>query len=125
MKDETPTTSPRLAWTLGILHFLFGIFLIYVVVQVWPASTTAKDLAKPWTLFGQATKMNSGQRVLFLVIVVGMTGSFVQSSNSFISYAGNRALTPQWIWYYLLRPLIAAVLAIGRIAFRQCNRRLD
>jgi hypothetical protein len=50
--------------------------------------------------------------LLLLVMMSGALGSYVHSCTSFTDYAGNRALTRSWVWWYLLRTPIGIALAV-------------
>ncbi|HET6977116.1 MAG TPA: hypothetical protein VFI24_12385 [Pyrinomonadaceae bacterium] len=52
------------------------------------------------------------ERLLLLVIVVGMLGAFVHGATSLADYLGNNAFNKSWTWFYLLRPAIGMSLAL-------------
>jgi hypothetical protein len=52
------------------------------------------------------------ERLLLLVIIVGMLGAFVHGATSLADYLGNNAFNKNWTWFYLLRPAIGMALAL-------------
>ena len=52
------------------------------------------------------------ERLILLVIVAGMLGSFVHASTSLADYIGNNNFSRNWSWFYLLRPFIGMALAL-------------
>jgi hypothetical protein len=66
----------------------------------------------PMKLFGQCVQTTFDERLLLLVIVVGMLGAFVHGATSLADYLGNNAFNKSWTWFYLLRPAIGMALAL-------------
>ncbi len=66
----------------------------------------------PMKLFGQCVQTTFDERLLLLVIVVGMIGAFVHGATSLADYLGNNAFNKNWTWFYLLRPAIGMALAL-------------
>lgn len=66
----------------------------------------------PMKLFGQCMQTTFDERLLLLVIVVGMLGAFVHGATSLADYLGNNAFNKNWTWFYLLRPAIGMALAL-------------
>jgi hypothetical protein len=52
------------------------------------------------------------ERLILLVIIAGMLGSFVHGATSLADYAGNNNFNKNWTWFYLLRPVIGMALAL-------------
>lgn len=51
-------------------------------------------------------------RLLLLVIFAGGLGSCVHATTTLADYLGNRRLAVNWLWWFLLRPIVGMVLAI-------------
>src|ERR1044072_8144041 len=68
--------------------------------------------AIPMKLFGQCIQTTFDERLLLLVIIVGMLGAFVHGATSLADYLGNNAFNKSWTWFYLLRPAIGMALAL-------------
>lgn len=52
------------------------------------------------------------ERLILLVIIAGMLGSFVHGATSLADYIGNNKFNKKWTWFYLLRPTIGMALAL-------------
>ena len=52
------------------------------------------------------------QRILLLVMVVGMLGSVIGAATSFTGYVGNRTFEGSWVWWFILRPFLGCMLAL-------------
>ena len=66
----------------------------------------------PINFFGKCTMTTFDERLLLLVIVAGMLGSFVHCATSLADYIGNNRFSRRWTWFYLLRPVIGMALAL-------------
>ena len=51
-------------------------------------------------------------RLLLLVLLAGALGSYIHAATSFVDYVGNRKLSGNWVWWYLLRPFVGMTLAL-------------
>jgi uncharacterized membrane protein YeaQ/YmgE (transglycosylase-associated protein family) len=52
------------------------------------------------------------ERLIMLVIIAGILGSFVHGATSLADYIGNDNFNKSWTWFYLLRPTIGMALAL-------------
>jgi hypothetical protein len=52
------------------------------------------------------------ERLIMLVIIAGILGSFVHAATSLADYIGNDNFNKSWTWFYLLRPSIGMALAL-------------
>jgi hypothetical protein len=52
------------------------------------------------------------ERLILLVIIAGMLGSFVHGATSLADFIGNNKFNKNWTWFYLLRPAIGMALAL-------------
>lgn len=52
------------------------------------------------------------ERLILLVIIAGMLGSFVHGATSLADFIGNNKFNKDWTWFYLLRPAIGMSLAL-------------
>lgn len=66
----------------------------------------------PFWLFGRKFQPSLETRLLLLVMLAGAIGSYVHAASSFVDYLGNRTFISSWVWWYLLRPFIAMMLAL-------------
>ena len=99
---------------LGTLLAMFGLMLIYLVYEFWPAKEALQAGATTTVqLFScEINNVSPDVRLLLLVMVVGALGSFVHIATSFADYVGNKKMTRSWIWWYIHRPLIGVSLAL-------------
>lgn len=82
------------------------------------ASATQKPaelapVALPINFFFKKCVMTSfDERLILLVIVAGILGSFIHGATSLADYVGNDRFCRRWTWFYLLRPIIGMALAL-------------
>jgi hypothetical protein len=137
-KSRGRTTKRNLDWVhalgLGIFLGIVGVSLVALLISVWPAveevttppppgapAAAAAD-AEPVTmsfLGAGHLEVTAGTALLILVAVIGALGSFIHAATSFVEYVGNRRLSGNWTWWYLLRlPIGASLALILYVAFR-------
>jgi hypothetical protein len=92
---------------LGIYLIVAAVILAFFILSYWPEKERLKDLL----FLGKAYEMNPEVRLLLLVLLTGALGSFVHAATSFVTYVGNRSLTPSWVWWYILRPFVGMGIA--------------
>ena len=63
-----------------------------------------------WGLWRYCTSFD--ERLILLVIVAGMLGSFVHGATSLADFIGNNKFNKAWTWFYVLRPAIGMALAL-------------
>jgi IPT/TIG domain len=51
--------------------------------------------------------------MLILIFLMGATGGLIHGISSFAIYAGNRELLPSWVWWYCMKPLLGALVALA------------
>jgi hypothetical protein len=101
---------------LGVFLLVSGVALVIALFSLWPAVEAATRLEPrpaawsylglpPWTLTPDTA-------LLVLVAVVGGLGSMIHGATSFASYVGNRRLKLSWCWWYVLRIITGASLAL-------------
>jgi hypothetical protein len=100
-----------------VVIFLLGATLLYSLIQVWPAAQAGKSPAKlnastPITWFGRHYSPTPESALLLIVVLAGALGAFLHVATSFSDYVGNRRLMRSWTWFYVLRPLVGAALAV-------------
>jgi hypothetical protein len=50
--------------------------------------------------------------LMAFVMIMGALGSYVHAASSFVSFTGNEQFKSSWKWWYFMRPLIGAALAV-------------
>jgi hypothetical protein len=66
----------------------------------------------PIKFFGRCVNTSFDERLILLVIIAGILGSFVHGATSLADYIGNDNFNKNWTWFYLLRPAIGMSLAL-------------
>lgn len=98
---------------VGVYLTILAVMLLIIAGQLWsvsyPDNGTPQDLRILWKTINSASQ---GLWLALLVIVTGALGSMIHAITSFASYVGNRRFYRSWTWWYLLRPLIGAPLAL-------------
>jgi len=64
------------------------------------------------TEYGIVLEHSFEVRLLLLVLLAGALGSYIHAATSFVDYVGNRKLSGNWVWWYLLRPFVGMTLAL-------------
>jgi uncharacterized membrane protein YeaQ/YmgE (transglycosylase-associated protein family) len=77
-------------------------------------------VAMPIKFLGRCVMTTFDERLLLLVIVAGILGSFVHGATSLADYIGNDRFNYRWTWFYLMRPVIGMALAL---VFYLCARQ--
>jgi hypothetical protein len=134
---KRPSSSRTTHW-LGIGFLLIGLLLAYFLVAFWPRTKvvptrqqavladTAQAPAqrqvdiiveeKAWVedthVLRVEFKLDADVRLLILVLLAGMLGSYVHAAQSFASYVGNASFKATWTWWYILRIPMGAALAV-------------
>ena len=91
---------------------LVTLFLLYCLIQLWPAGTSvAPEMSKVSFLFADYS-VSSEVRLILIVAIAGALGSQVHVLRSFFWYVGERKLVWSWTPMYVLLPFSGAVLGI-------------
>ena len=123
-KDNVPeepelTKSIRMGKTsiivIGIALVVAALFFGYLLYALWyqpppDASGNIPDITV--NLFGGSFSISAEIRLVLLVMVVGLIGSYIHTIVSFVNFAGNRKLVKSWLWYYITRPFAGPFLAL-------------
>lgn len=76
------------------------------------APSEAVLISVPIRFFGWCRRTSFDERLILLVIIAGILGSFVHGATSLADYIGNDNFNRSWTWFYLLRPAIGMSLAL-------------
>jgi hypothetical protein len=97
------------------VHLLIGL---WPAVQAATAGTSGSAAAAPTPtqvsfFFGHLTwSPSTDAALLALVGVAGVLGSLLHTMNSFAVHVADNDFRPSWNWWYLIRPLVGAGLAL-------------
>jgi hypothetical protein len=103
----------------GVLFVVFGLLFFSTLVELLPAveeqsgqATGAQSHAVVlgWGIYTAHLTKSTG--LLVLALLMGAIGGYIHAATSFVSYIGNREFKASWGWWYGLRALIGAALAL-------------
>lgn len=97
-----------------ILYFFVCVSIItYLLMSTWPSTESTSDPGKVEYLHGILTvSMHMEIRVLVLVFLAGALGGFIHYGTSFMDFAGKTELKKAFIIWYIMRPILGAILAV-------------
>ncbi len=112
-----PWPDPNIAkYRESISQSLAGCGVVLAPLPDSSASPKPSELAPvalPINFFFKKCVMTSfDERLILLVIVAGILGSFIHGATSLADYIGNDRFCRRWTWFYLLRPVIGMALAL-------------
>ncbi|BBQ00661.1 hypothetical protein BSFA1_57890 [Burkholderia sp. SFA1] len=117
LASATQSVASRLQLSLiGGGLVLVAILLVYLLLSFWSISAPAGDAQAPAVercLIGArlCLPFTIDTKLLLIVMVMGGLGSFVHTATSFGDFVGNKRLTTNWIWWYIMRPFLGMALA--------------
>ncbi|HEY3034380.1 MAG TPA: hypothetical protein VGJ54_06955 [Streptosporangiaceae bacterium] len=94
---------------LGVAALMAGVWAWGIADRVGTTSVAVR-----WV--GPDFSATAGTSALVLAAVGGVVGSFVHSASLFASRVGRRTFENSYFWWYLLRPLEAALVAMVFVA---------
>ena len=113
--NNEPAVMPRgRVVGFGIYLVVLNLALLYILLKIWPGTTTLGDQDHVALLWGGMLDFPAPPetRYLLIVAVAGALGSYIHLATSFADYVGSRRLVSSWGWWYLLRPFIGMALAV-------------
>jgi len=99
---------------LGILLAAIALFALYGLWAFWPASPPPTGAAPPtakFSYFNWQLSLTRDQQFFVIVALAGVIGAMLHGLRSLSRYIGERYLFRSWIPYYILLPLVGAILA--------------
>ncbi len=93
-----PPIKPWKRVLIGAYLMIGSVILAGFVVVLWPL--TGQDEA------------DREVGLILIVLLTGALGASVHATTSFATFVGNRTLKGSWMWWYTLRPVIGAALAV-------------
>jgi len=93
--------------TLISAFILLLLFIIYSILSFWPTG------GEGVRFFGyDNSKLDTELRLIILVSLSGVLGSFVHTATSIVDYIGNNRFKMSWVAWYIMRPFIGMALAL-------------
>jgi hypothetical protein len=94
-----------------------AVITVVAALACWPlVDSLAAVSAVPVSWFGPDFVLNTTSGALLIGLVGGVAGSLVHTVTIFSSRAGRDTLEATFLWWYLLRPFAAALLALLFVA---------
>jgi hypothetical protein len=107
--------SQRQTRALGGGLILLALLLAYMFLVFWNAGISGKATDPPQQVCAAGDFLcfhaSLDAKLLILVMLAGALGSFIHAATSFGDFVGNKRLTTNWLWWYILKPFIGTVLA--------------
>jgi len=99
---------------LGVLLAAIALFALYGLWAFWPHPPPATRPAPPtakFSYFNWQLTLTRDQQFFVIVALAGVIGAMLHGLRSLSRYIGERYLFRSWIPYYILLPLVGAILA--------------
>lgn len=101
--------------TLGGALVVLAALLSYLLLIILDAGIPGRVDAFPHQVCVAGAALcfdpSADGRLLMLVMLAGALGSVIHATTSFGDFVGNRQLSANWLWWYILKPVIGTVLA--------------
>ena len=109
-----PTPLPPVplteVWGLGVYLIFLVIGLTYFIYALWPGAAWDSEIS---LFLGSVRKAIPPEtRLLLLAMLIGALGSCIQVIRSFTWYIGNRKLSGNSFWSFLLQPFMGMALSL-------------
>jgi hypothetical protein len=108
----TQMPGARSFW-LGLYLILSFLAQIVLLIRFWPSTDVDPQKWKTACPAPFTCELSDDARVIVIVLISGGAGAMVHALRSFSAHMGTRHLTVGWGWWYLLRPLEGAVIALA------------
>jgi hypothetical protein len=125
MKPSQESSKTARVWVQGWVLVLAFVASLDVLIGLWPAveaatsssgssvTSTAATSVQVRLLFGLLPwKPSTSVALLGLVAVAGVLGSLVHTMDGFALHVADKDFDKAWNWWYLIRPLVGAGLAV-------------
>lgn len=86
----------------------------YKLLTQQDSSAPQKQQICVTVLFQKCTPFSADKdhSLLLLVLIMGAVGSWLHAVSSFLDFVGNRNFVTSWITWYLMRPILGAIMAV-------------
>jgi hypothetical protein len=96
---------------MGFWFLLLTVVFFYLLITTWPVLEDGGKAFKTFNIFGISCSWAPDRHLMFMMMA-GALGSLTHTLTSFGDYLGNRELSTNWIWFFVLRIPIGIALAI-------------
>lgn len=111
----TRPATRRQIRTLGGTLIILAVLVSYLFLVILNAGISGVATAPPKQICAAGNflcfHVTTGGHLLILVMLAGALGSLIHATTSFGDFVGNRQLTANWLWWYILKPIIGTILA--------------
>jgi hypothetical protein len=104
------------AAVVGIWLAAVGVAAVLTAVWAWAVADRARSANDAVHWIGPDFTATAATSALVLAAVGGVAGSFVHAGSLFTARVGRRTFEVSYFWWYVLRPLESAVLAMVFVA---------
>jgi hypothetical protein len=103
------------AFAVGAYLIVSFLIQIALLVNFWPVTQTDGTWEKTWSCWvvEAGCRAEDDTRLIVIVLLGGGVGAMVHAIRSFSAHIGARRLSKGWAWWYVLRPLEGAVMALA------------
>lgn len=104
------------AAAVGMWLFALGSASLFAAVWAWALAdrSLVDDEAVRW--IGPDFTATAATGILVLAVVGGVVGSFVHAASLFATRVGRQTFEVSYVWWYILRPLESALVALVFVA---------
>jgi len=112
--DKEVAASSWAIFFLGLYLMFVFLGLVFLLVQTWPiANPNSVENGSIWMPVSLPYfKLSDETRVIFIVLMSGSIGGMIHALQSFVGFVGSRSFVSSWLWWYVLRPIVGAGLAL-------------
>jgi hypothetical protein len=99
---------------LAVVLVAFSVLALYGLWSFWPAPPPASGTAlhpATFAYFGWHRTLTRDQQFFVVAALAGIVGAMLHGLRSLATYAGERYLFRSWIAYYLLLPVVGALIS--------------
>jgi len=97
---------------LGVLMAFIALLALYGLWRFWPPALPVKGAATAkFSYFSWRVALTTDQQFFVTAALAGVVGAMLHGLRSLSAYVGERYLFRSWIPYYVLLPLVGALIA--------------
>ncbi len=112
--DNEVVASCSAIFFLGLYLMIVFLVLVFLLVQIWPIANPSAvadgSVWKPVTL--PYIELSDEKRMIFIVLLSGGIGGMIHALQSFVGFVGSKSFISSWLWWYVIRPVVGAGLAL-------------
>jgi IPT/TIG domain len=106
----TPVSGPGVV-IIGLLMAVIALLALYGLWRFWPPAPVKGSASAKFSYFDWHVRLTSDQQFFVTAALAGVVGAMLHGVRSLSAYVGERYLFRSWIPYYVLLPLVGALIA--------------